>query len=312
VANFIQKLLSKRHPSAETHPAPGKLAEIPTVPVITERPDLSSISVAPLPVLAPLSPAQLLSSCGHSIGRQRDHNEDALFTLTTTLMADSHTVPFGLYIVADGMGGHRHGEIASGIAIRAMASYIIRHVYAPLFSLASSTPEKSLQEIMQEGVQAAHRGILKQMPGSGTTLTALLVMGDQMTVAHVGDSRAYSLTPDGQLTVLTRDHSLVKRLEELGQITPEEAAVHPQRNVLYRALGQGEAFDAEVISSPLPEAGFLLLCSDGLWGLVPEDEMIATILGSESLSLACQRMVNAANAAGGPDNITAVLVRLPD
>jgi serine/threonine protein phosphatase PrpC len=133
-----------------------------------------------------------------------------------------------------------------------------------------------------------------------------------MTIAHVGDSRAYALFPDGQTRVLTRDHSLVKRLVELGQITSEEADVHPQRNVLYRALGQGEPVDAEVISIPFPRSGHLLLCSDGLWGVIPETQVMEIISSASSPSQACQALVEAANQAGGPDNITVILLRLPD
>ena len=111
---------------------------------------------------------------------------------------------------------------------------------------------------------------------------------------------------------LTRDHSLVRRLEELGQLTPEEAAIHPQRNVLYRALGQGEPFEPEIITAPLPQPGYLLVCSDGLWGVVPEERMGEIIKSAPLLSTACQGLIDAANAAGGPDNISAILVRLPE
>jgi serine/threonine protein phosphatase PrpC len=153
---------------------------------------------------------------------------------------------------------------------------------------------------------------LKRVAGGGTTLTAALILGDQITIAHVGDSRAYILSAEGELHTLTRDHSLVNRLYELGQITAEEAAVHPQRNVLYRALGQGEAFDADVSTAPLPYSGFLLLCSDGLWGVIPEKEIIHLILAAPTPQQACQSLVEAANQAGGQDNITALLVRVPD
>ena len=258
-----------------------------------------------------LQPAQLLASCGQSVGMQREHNEDALFVLTTTLTSDHTNLPFGLYIVADGMGGHQHGEIASGIAIRSMASYIVSRLMLPMLSANPHTPEESLQEIMQAGVQEAHKAITNQVPGGGTTLTAALILGEQMILAHVGDSRAYAIDLDGNVQILTRDHSLVKRLEELGQISHEEAANHPQRNVLYRALGQGEPFDPDIKNLQLPANGHILLCSDGLWGVVEEDELIQMILNSPTPDQACKSMVDAANAAGGPDNITAVLIRLP-
>jgi len=258
-----------------------------------------------------LQPAQLLASCGQSVGMQREHNEDALFVLTSTLTSDHTNLPFGLYIVADGMGGHQHGEIASGIAIRSMASYIVSRLMLPMLSANPHTPEESLQEIMQAGVQEAHKAITNQVPGGGTTLTAALILGEQMILAHVGDSRAYAIDLDGNVQILTRDHSLVKRLEELGQISHEEAANHPQRNVLYRALGQGEPFDPDIKNLQLPANGHILLCSDGLWGVVEEDELIQMILNSPTPDQACKSMVDAANAAGGPDNITAVLIRLP-
>ena len=258
-----------------------------------------------------LEPPQLIVGCAQSVGKQRDHNEDAIFTLTTMVTSDSTTIPFGLYIVADGMGGHQHGEVASGIAIRTMASYIVRKLYSPLLNPKPHNPDDSLLEIMQEGVQEAHRAITRQVPGGGTTMTAALILGDQMTIAHVGDSRAYLVSPKGSIEPLTRDHSLVKRLVELGQITTDEAAVHPQRNVLYRALGQGEPFDPDINSMHLPDSGFLFLCSDGLWGVVSDTEIQSLISKSFTPEEACHRLVEAANDAGGPDNISAILIRLP-
>jgi serine/threonine protein phosphatase PrpC len=255
---------------------------------------------------------QLLVGYGQSVGHQRDHNEDALFVMTTTVASDNTPVPFGLYIVADGMGGHQHGEIASGMAVRAMADHVIRKLYLPMLGLPQETPNESLQEIMQSGLYEAHRAILKHAPGGGTTMTAVLIMGEQLTITHVGDSRAYAIYPDGRMQVLTRDHSLVKRLEELGQITPEEAAQHPQRNVLYRALGQGEPFEPDIVTFPLHHPGYLFLCSDGLWGVVSEKEIYNMISTTPTPQQACQELIDAANAGGGPDNITAILIRIPD
>jgi PPM family protein phosphatase len=255
--------------------------------------------------------SQVIVGVGHSIGMQRDHNEDALFTLTTFLVSDLQTIPFGLYIVADGMGGHEHGEEASGVAVRAMAGYVISKLLAPLIQLQPESPDDPIQQVMQDGIQSAHRAIIHHAPGGGTTLTAILILGDQMTIAHVGDSRAYTLHTDKQIQVLTRDHSLVNRLVELGQITSAEAIDHPQRNVLYRALGQGEPVDAEVVSWPLPRSGFILLCSDGLWGVIPDIQITDIIFSSASPSQACQDLVTTANEAGGPDNISVILLQLP-
>jgi PPM family protein phosphatase len=258
-----------------------------------------------------LEPPQLLVGCGHSAGMQREHNEDAIFTLTTTLVSNSTHTPFGFYIIADGMGGHVHGELASEIAVRAMSTHVIRNLYIPLYNLSSPAPNQSIQEIMQEGVQIAHRAIVRETPGGGSTITAMLIMGSQVTIAHVGDSRTYVIKADGHIEPITRDHSLVQRLQELGQLSAEEAALHPQRNVLYRALGQGEPFEADVTSQRLT-SGYLLLCSDGLWGVIPESEIVSSVLSHAHPAQACQQMVSAANAAGGPDNISAILVHLPE
>jgi len=314
VTNFFEKIFDKFKKGDDlegTKPlvSPNEYIENDATKPLEPVPDV--IKAKPTNEIG-LDLPQLIAGCGQSVGQQRDHNEDALFSLTTTLANNSSNLPFGLYVVADGMGGHQHGEVASEIATRAMAEYVIRNLYTPLFSVQPQPPAESLQEIIANGVQAAHEAILEAISGGGTTLTTVLVLGKQMVVGHVGDSRVYVVDLHGSMRPLTRDHSLVKRLQELGQLTPEEAAIHPQRNVLYRALGQGEPFEPEIITAPLPQPGYLLICSDGLWGVVPENELGKMILSSSTPHQACQKMVDAANAAGGPDNITAILVRLPD
>lgn len=301
-------------PEPETSSELGS-AETPTLP---SQPIPMATATAPLaPEMLPdgsnqVFPPQLIVGCGHSVGQQREHNEDALFTLTTNLVSDSTYLTFGIYIVADGMGGHQHGELASGVSIRSVANSIIRKLYIPLVSLNADPPGVSLHEILQEGIMEAHRSIARDAAGGGTTLTVALVMGDQLILAHVGDSRAYAIYPDGSFRLLTRDHSLVRRLEELGQITSAEAAVHPQRNVLYRALGQGDALEPEIKTLPIPAGGYIMLCSDGLWGYVAEPQLQQIIKDAPNPELACHAMVEAANAAGGPDNITVILIRFPE
>lgn len=253
---------------------------------------------------------QLIAGCGQSVGKQRELNEDSLLAITSTMAGNSGNLPFGLYIVADGMGGHQFGEVASNAAIRSVAGYVLRKFHPNLFNVQADTLEESFQEIMQAAVGEAQRAIQKEAPGSGTTLTAALVVGQQVTVAHVGDSRAYFVHPDGRLEPITRDHSLVKRLEELGHITSDEAANYPHRNVLYRALGQGEILDPDIFTIAFPQPGYLMLCSDGLWGVVTENDLVRAINEAPNLQRACQNLVNAANTAGGPDNISVVLVQL--
>ena len=253
---------------------------------------------------------QLVAASGQSVGKQRELNEDSLLALTTTLAGNSGSLPFGLYIVADGMGGHQYGEVASNAAIRTVGGHVMRKFEPYLFSLNPSSPDESLQEIMQTAVKEAQKIIQSEAPSSGTTLTAALVLGQQVTIAHVGDSRAYHIHPDGRSEVITRDHSLVKRLEELGHISEEEAENYPHRNVLYRALGQGEILEPDVFTVAFPQTGYLMLCSDGLWGVVADQDMQRMINEAPNLQRACQNLVEAANTAGGPDNISVIIAQM--
>lgn len=253
---------------------------------------------------------QLVAGSGQSVGKQRDLNEDSLLSITSVIGGNSGSLPFGLYIIADGMGGHQYGEVASNAAIRTVAGYVMRKFYPYLFDLKPSQPDESLQEIMQKSVREAQKAIQTEAPSSGTTLTAALVLGSQVTIAHVGDSRAYHIHPDGRTEVITRDHSLVKRLEELGHISSDEAANYPHRNVLYRALGQGEVLEPDIFTVEFPQPGYLMLCSDGLWGVVADQDLYNIVKEAPNLHRACQNLVHAANTAGGPDNISVILVQM--
>ena len=252
---------------------------------------------------------QLIAASGQSVGKLREHNEDSLVAITATLAGNAN-IPFGLYVVADGMGGHQFGEVASNAAIKVLAGQIMRKFHSFLFNMPTQQPEEPLQEIMETGFQEAHRIVQREAPGSGTTLTAALVIGQQITIGHVGDSRAYAVYPAGRVEQLTRDHSLVKRLEELGHLNKEEAANFPHRNVFIRALGQGDALETDVFTVPFPHNGYLMLCSDGLWGVISEKDILRSISDAPNLQRACQNMVDAANTAGGPDNITVVLAQI--
>ncbi|MBI4760733.1 MAG: PP2C family protein-serine/threonine phosphatase [Chloroflexota bacterium] len=253
---------------------------------------------------------QLIAAAGQSVGKQRELNEDSLLALTTTIAGHSGNLPFGLYIVADGMGGHQFGEVASNAAVRTVAGYVFKKFLPYFFQIKADLMDESFQEIMAAAVNEAQRVIQRDAPGSGTTLTAALIVGQQVTIAHVGDSRAYFVYPDGRIETVTRDHSLVQRLQELGHITAEEAENYPHRNVLYKALGQGDILDPEIFTLAFPQTATLLICSDGLWGVVAEQDIIRAINEAPNLQRACQNLVTAANAAGGPDNISVILAQL--
>jgi serine/threonine protein phosphatase PrpC len=256
-------------------------------------------------------PSQLLVGVGQSVGRQRDHNEDALFYFNSTFANSQKDINFGIFVVADGMGGHEFGEVASSVASKTVGENVIKKLFFPLFSVNSTdAPVESIQEIIEQSIKLAQNAVMQKAPGGGTTVTAGLIIGDQITIGHVGDSRLYFLYPDGRIETKTNDHSLVRRLVDLGQITENEAKTHPNKNVLYRALGQSEPFRPDLMSLTIPKPGFILLCSDGLWGSVGDDELFRLATNSETPSIACSRMVEAANKAGGPDNISVILIKI--
>jgi PPM family protein phosphatase len=303
VADFFRKLFGAKEEQVETQPLQRDTAT--TVP-LTDQQINSIIAGQNLKYEV----KQLTAGVGQSVGRQRDHNEDSVLALTSTIAGSVENIPFGLYIVADGMGGHQFGEVASNAAIRIMGGNITQKFHSYLYNLPTQSLQDSLQEVMETSIMEAHQYVQREAPGSGTTVTAALVLGQQVTIAHVGDSRAYFIHPDGRVESLTRDHSLVKRLEELGHLSKDEVDSFPHRNVLIRALGQGEALEADIFTLPFPQAGHLMICSDGLWGVVNENDIFRVISEAPNLHRACQNLVEAANAAGGPDNITVILAQM--
>ncbi len=244
------------------------------------------------------------------VGKVRGRNEDMLFTLESTILQDEGYLPFGLFIVADGMGGHKGGQLASSLTTRVVADWIVREVYLPsLMGETQSAGQRPINEALIEAVVAANAAVHEAAPEAGTTVTCALLLGANAYIAHVGDSRAY-LVNRTNIRRITRDHSLVDRLIELGQISPEEALTHPQRNVLYRAVGQAGTLEVDTYLQSMPSNSYLLLCSDGLWSVVSDQEIVKIISNAPSPQVACQRLIKAANEGGGEDNITAVLVNI--
>jgi serine/threonine protein phosphatase PrpC len=223
------------------------------------------------------------------VGRQRNANEDALVL----------SPPF--FAVADGMGGAKAGEVASAIATEvfqgesdsgepaeAQLARILRQANRRIYELAVA--------------DEAHRGM-------GTTLTAAKVTGDDVSLGHVGDSRAYRFR-DGDLEQITNDHSLVAELERSGQITPEAAEHHPQRSIITRALGPEPDVEVDTYTLRGRPGDLFLLCSDGLTSMISDDELSSILGSATSLDEAADSLVRAANQSGGKDNITVVMFRL--
>ncbi|WP_420640732.1 PP2C family protein-serine/threonine phosphatase [Candidatus Leptofilum sp.] len=239
----------------------------------------------------------------------RDRNEDACMVFSSEAGGHFSMVPFGLYIVADGMGGHTNGHVASRIASRVAAHYILTKIYMPLLQTVGPPTHVPIQEVLLDAVQAANTAVFEDDPevDSGTTLTVALVLGRRLHVAHVGDSRLYLLA-DGKLEQISSDHSLVQRLQDVGTLTAEEATIYRYRNVLLRAVGQGEEVEVDTYMRLLPHTGKLLLCSDGLCGFV-DDKTIQEILEKDvSLPQMVDDLYETALAAHSNDNITAVVV----
>jgi len=223
------------------------------------------------------------------VGRQRSANEDSL------------VVQPPLFAVADGMGGAKAGEVASAVAVQAVES-----------ARDSDEPaEAQLTEI----VRAANRRIYdlavadESRRGMGTTLTLAKVHGDEVSLAHVGDSRAYRIR-DGELSQLTRDHSLVAELERSGQITAEAAEHHPQRSIITRALGPEPDVEVDTYTLAGRAGDLFLICSDGLTSMISDDEIGSIVRSAGTLDEAADALVRAANQSGGKDNITVILFRL--
>jgi serine/threonine protein phosphatase PrpC len=214
--------------------------------------------------------------------------------------------PVGLFVIADGMGGHLMGDRASALAVRLVASHIIREVCLPMLSDGEGMTDLApINEVLESSVRTAHEAVTKRLPEAGTTMTMALLLGDGIYVAHVGDSRAY-LGEVGHIRPLTQDHSMAARLLEMGQASPAEVA--PQRHILYKALGQGHQCQPDILYHDLEQGQYLLLCCDGLWSKIPDHEIARILEAAPTPDLACQSLVSQANENGGEDNISVILV----
>ncbi|HEM61309.1 MAG TPA: serine/threonine-protein phosphatase, partial [Chloroflexi bacterium] len=220
---------------------------------------------------------------------------------------DSSSNPVGVVVVADGMGGHTRGGQASSTAVRVASGILVREILLPLIDIQEADARRRpIQEILTEATQSANRSVCRMEVDTGTTLTSVLIADHSAYVAHVGDCRVYYLA-DGKTEQITRDHSLVRRLVDLGEISPEEALSHPQRNLLYRALGQEAELEVDTYFQRLAKGSYLVVCSDGLWNNVSQEEMSEVIAKASTPQEACNRLIDRANDVGGEDNITIVL-----
>jgi len=245
------------------------------------------------------------------VGQARQINEDSLLTLELAQVYESISQPLALFAVADGMGGHEAGEAASRLAAHTLGNTLLSQVMSP--TLQQPQPPyldypKLLEDAFAQANLAVYNAAQQHHNNMGTTLVAALLVGSTLYVANVGDSRAYLMDETG-LRQITEDHSYVKLLIEQQQLSPQEAQDHPQANLIYRTLGDKSRVTVDIFQEQLTVDSWLLLCSDGLTGLVSDDTIQQIIQASKSPQDACQQLIKEANEAGGHDNITAIAVK---
>ncbi|MEB3284077.1 MAG: Stp1/IreP family PP2C-type Ser/Thr phosphatase [Candidatus Sericytochromatia bacterium] len=255
---------------------------------------------------------------GHysDVGMVRAGNEDSVGLKELDFVNLSLQRGVGLYIVADGMGGVNAGEVASAIAIEEGMQALEEDLQIAILEQAVD-PSELINQALVSAIKRANLRIYETgrgdeaLSGMGTTMTAAVIYGQTLYIGHVGDSRAYVINRFG-IEKVSRDHSLVGRLVEIGQITEEEALVHPQRNLIYRALGTYPNVEVDTYQRSLKLGDWLLLCSDGLTGHVKDAELQSIVSEHHDPQLAAQNLVNVANLRGGEDNISVVLVNLAE
>ncbi len=318
-------------PALAAGPASGNTAsEAPTVPslgaidtanaptVALPRPQAAeSPTLTGMQAIGQRALRQISGTATHA-GQVRAHNEDYVAKLDYSLDQSGTAAPMGLYIVADGMGGYEAGEKASRESVRkAFVDFIEGHILNDLKTatrkLAPQDAASPLDVTLRTLVEEANRLVFRkrQQTGSnrGTTIAAALIIGNKGAVANVGDSRTY-LMRNNALAQISHDHSYVYSLFKAGQITEEQIYTHPQKNEIYRSLGEREDVKVDVFDLDLVAGDRLLLCSDGLWEMVRNGQISDILRTAATPQAACDRLVAAAFDNGGEDNISALAVYL--
>lgn len=272
---------------------------------------------------------------GHftDVGLVRELNEDSILALNLTQYFESVQTQIGLYIVSDGMGGEAAGEVASRVTVRAVAEWVTEKLISA--SLKSTHEERiaaptqtgglrlaiadgnemATTEMLRQAVVSANREVMAyaranpEERGLGATVTVAMIVGEVLTIAHVGDSRCYLLSGD-RFEQLTEDHSLVQKMVNTGNLTRSEARIHPYRNVIYRSIGADEQIEIDIVRRRLRSGDTIMLCSDGLNGMLGDDQIRDILLVNPDPNAAAKELVVAANASGGEDNTSVIVVRI--
>jgi len=238
------------------------------------------------------------------VGRSRSHNEDSMRI----------DVDRGLFLVADGMGGHGHGDVASRVAIEAIIDHMNRAFERwENGEGLDDAGERQLAVELEYSIHAAHRSVVgavaddHSLAGMGTTVVGLIAGSGSVAVAHVGDSRVYLLR-SGTMELVTEDHTWVNEQVKAGYLSQDQARSHPLKSVVTRAVGGDHAIEVDVRELPVESGDVFLLCSDGLTTMLTDDEIESQLTSGGSLDDRCRRLVDLANNRGGVDNITVILL----
>ena len=240
-------------------------------------------------------------------GVARLHNEDAF-------RIDGER---GLYVVADGMGGHTHGEVASQIAVKTIGDFFSNRADRTVVSRSDGSDLQAHSVDFKTAIELAHQAMLQainedlRLQGMGTTVAGIVVQDGIVAVGHVGDSRVYRLR-DGQMELLTEDHTWVNEQVVAGYLTAEQARTHPLRNVVTRALGGEAAVVVDLQETPVCKGDLYLICSDGLTAMLSDLDIQARLTRGLPLTEICKKLIDDSNARGGVDNVTAILARIEE
>ena len=238
-------------------------------------------------------------------GRSRSNNEDSLGATKINRTSADGEQSIGIYVIADGVGGERDGEKASKMAVETVME-------AMLNKLGDDRSDEACQGWLRAAALMAHRQIRvsqAEFSRSATTLVIAMVIDNKVHIANVGDSRGYVLSGD-ELRQITKDHTITQMLVDSGMITEEQAKDHPHRHALAQAVGSDHNIQVDVFTEELKVGDYLLLCSDGLYGAIENKDIVKIIKAEESTQIASEKLIKAANDAGGPDNIAVVLVQI--
>lgn len=295
--------------------APSDAFDTPTMPIIKKNGHRGSESQKEKHVVRELHNVSLAVGSLSNVGIKRQHkpNEDSLFAVQGARTFNSLPQQFGLFVIADGMGGHANGGDASRTAIQNMIDFML-----PRISVADpAIDDQGYLKLLEEGVQhanlAVHQRNLQDRADMGTTMTTALVIGAMAYIANVGDSRTYLYRQSTGLSKVTRDHSVVASLVDAGIIKPDDIYTHPKRNQIYRSLGEKQVVEVDTFTVELQAGDKLLLCSDGLWDLVRDPDIQRIIASTDANpNKTTEELIQAALDGGGDDNVSVIVVSITE